>query len=665
MKRLKKILALALAMAMVVAMALPSFAAQPNAVEDGTNYSDETHSDNTWTGTKDNEISITGLATGDVVKFYRVLDYDQNASNKVDNPVEMTTGQNDWGAGSWKVVSPFNTGDNKITKDQFQAILTTGITAEMAGQIAKNATSTATHEVTVLAADNGVAKKTAPGAGLYVAIVEPANPGVMYNPIFVASDYYTTTGGDKSNTWAPVTNALSYAPKAMAKKSEITVKKEAAENAEAANETDEAKAVGVGDKVDFTVKTTIPEFADNYTSPLFVINDTLSTGLKLDQNSIKVYKATVSGDTWTKGEEITATKDNGGSSVTQFTIPTKTDTAYKIKFDKDYLLGLTEITPVIVEYSATVTETAVTNVNEENNTITVEYSHKPDVDDEGEGKKLRDKTHHYSFTIDGSIWGTSEYRTIESVKVGLDKNGNEITQTQQIANGKTVGALSGAEFKLYTDADCTTEYAKGAYATATATESGNKIVSDEKGYLKINGGTGISGLDAGIYYLKEEKAPEGYIKQQAATKIEIIPTYYDEFTFTDSDGLEVKTDDVLKSYIVKINDVQTAEYVLNYTYKDSKTQADANRVPNTDVAIEDDQNMKTTHNDVVIGNEGPIKETDTGTKKAAEEAGKIKNTQGVELPSTGGIGTTIFYVVGAILVIGAGVVLITKRRMEA
>jgi len=43
----------------------------------------------------------------------------------------------------------------------------------------------------------------------------------------------------------------------------------------------------------------------------------------------------------------------------------------------------------------------------------------------------------------------------------------------------------------------------------------------------------------------------------------------------------------------------------------------------------------------------------------------IKNNKGTELPSTGGIGTTIFYVVGAILVIGAGVVLITRRRMDA
>ncbi|MGN0721862.1 MAG: isopeptide-forming domain-containing fimbrial protein [Anaerovoracaceae bacterium] len=42
----------------------------------------------------------------------------------------------------------------------------------------------------------------------------------------------------------------------------------------------------------------------------------------------------------------------------------------------------------------------------------------------------------------------------------------------------------------------------------------------------------------------------------------------------------------------------------------------------------------------------------------------IENNTGAELPSTGGIGTTIFYVIGAVLVIGAGVLLVTRRRMR-
>jgi len=49
--------------------------------------------------------------------------------------------------------------------------------------------------------------------------------------------------------------------------------------------------------------------------------------------------------------------------------------------------------------------------------------------------------------------------------------------------------------------------------------------------------------------------------------------------------------------------------------------------------------------------------------KTDKEVG-VLNQSGTELPSTGGIGTTIFYVVGSILVVAAGVLLITKKRMS-
>ena len=43
----------------------------------------------------------------------------------------------------------------------------------------------------------------------------------------------------------------------------------------------------------------------------------------------------------------------------------------------------------------------------------------------------------------------------------------------------------------------------------------------------------------------------------------------------------------------------------------------------------------------------------------------IENNSGAELPSTGGIGTSIFYVAGSILVRAAAILLVTKRRMSA
>lgn len=41
----------------------------------------------------------------------------------------------------------------------------------------------------------------------------------------------------------------------------------------------------------------------------------------------------------------------------------------------------------------------------------------------------------------------------------------------------------------------------------------------------------------------------------------------------------------------------------------------------------------------------------------------VENQGGAELPSTGGIGTTIFYVVGGLLVVGAAVLLVTRRKV--
>ena len=52
----------------------------------------------------------------------------------------------------------------------------------------------------------------------------------------------------------------------------------------------------------------------------------------------------------------------------------------------------------------------------------------------------------------------------------------------------------------------------------------------------------------------------------------------------------------------------------------------------------------------------------TGEVSTGAVSANIVNKKGSTLPSTGGIGTTIFYVIGGILMVGAGVILISRKR---
>ena len=101
----------------------------------------------------------------------------------------------------------------------------------------------------------------------------------------------------------------------------------------------------------------------------------------------------------------------------------------------------------------------------------------------------------------------------------------------------------------------------------------------------------------------------------------------------------------LVSYVVKMNNVATASYTLTNAADGTATSSDKG--------------------DNVTGKDGAGFITNTTPSDAPATYGKIINTQGAELPSTGGVGTTLFYIIGAILVITAGVVLVSRRRMSA
>lgn len=191
--------------------------------------------------------------------------------------------------------------------------------------------------------------------------------------------------------------------------------------------------------------------------------------------------------------------------------------------------------------------------------------------------------------------------------------------TYELPNKKTDkddNPLTGAEFRLYKSEDGKDEMDEiklkqnpddKSYSPIEDQKSGEGVVmkpSEEEG---TKGEFKLKGLDAGTYWLEETKAPTGYNKLEKRLKIVVKVTEHKE---TDGTGINAET-----NYSIEIGEGEEAELII-----DSEKSNGVN---------------------------------------------KIKNFKGTTLPETGGMGTTIFYVVGSVLVLAAAVLLVTKRRMNA
>lgn len=126
--------------------------------------------------------------------------------------------------------------------------------------------------------------------------------------------------------------------------------------------------------------------------------------------------------------------------------------------------------------------------------------------------------------------------------------------------------------------------------------------------IKSNAGTTFTfeGLDDGDYILTETKTPDGYNTISPIT-----------FTVTATHDIEWTSVDTRNQVLTSLN-----------------------------------------------GNAASGEITFTSNTTEGSLSTNVVNNKGSQLPSTGGIGTTIFYVVGGILMVGAAVLLITKRRAE-
>lgn len=166
--------------------------------------------------------------------------------------------------------------------------------------------------------------------------------------------------------------------------------------------------------------------------------------------------------------------------------------------------------------------------------------------------------------------------------------------------------LTGAEFQLFkydADAESEDKYIAVEEAKAGTTADDGKIFYEFKG------------IDAGQYKLAETETPNGYNRAD--------DLYFTVVAVRGEDKKSIK-----ELRVDKVTDVNGNEFVngegTDSTPVFSFTSSLANGSLTTDIV----------------------------------------NQSGLLLPATGGIGTTIFYVVGGILVVGAGVLLIAKKRSD-
>ena len=328
----------------------------------------------------DYPLTVTGLGTGDVAHFYQVIEWVGETSDKSD-------------VSGWRAVAPFATylTKAKLTEilvgkpavashdDDLQAAVpATGITSEIAGELAKLASGNGA----VVNESSGTATLENASSGMWMALVDPADANTVYNPVFVSADYNKETGHEGT---VAITMVLTK-EMLLQKKSTLTLTKTAANAAD--YNSDNAKTTAVGDTVTFTVTTAIPAYGFVYTAPHFVISDTL-TDLSLKTGTVALTAPTG----LTKG---TGTVDVKSTTADYFV--EATTGGYKITFTEKYLKTVKSATDVTVTYDAIVTDSAAKAVNEENNDVYIEYSHNPNSQSDYDVKK--DTTQHYTFSID-------------------------------------------------------------------------------------------------------------------------------------------------------------------------------------------------------------------------------------------------------------------------
>lgn len=263
---------------------------------------------------------------------------------------------------------------------------------------------------------------------------------------------------------------------------------------------DEKKAgdFGIGDTITYQLTSKVPDMT-GYDSYTFKFSDTLSKGLDLKEVlSVKVGNTTLTAKT--TGANTYALAYDKTSRILTVTL-------------NDFYSSYKNYTgeTITVVYTATLNKDAVIGMNPNTNKAVVEYSNDPKSDGTGTSEPSKVDVHTFNFTI-------FKYYLKGADKTGLANAEFELYKANEAGNA----ADENAKISIVKVKD-------GEYRQATPEEAAAEGFKSDVIVSGTNGKVLVKGLDAGTYYLRETKAPEGYNKLLSDIKVE-IKANYDETT---------------------------------------------------------------------------------------------------------------------------------------